>query len=158
MGLITDRSFNPRLFEGAKLNDALRFQRYLNYLLPWVDKMDSLSPTDFNTLTKKVSWVILRRLNERSLLFKRYASTATGNTKVTLFNIPQKLLDIHPEEIKRMQKDETDLTLKEMSEQEKVDAGKTVNEATPDDLSPVSDELAKELEKKTQESKPAPLK
>mgnify|MGYP003574904415 CR=1 FL=1 len=158
MGLITDRSFNAGQFEGAKRNDALRFQRYLTYLLPWVDKMDSLNPVEFNQLSKQVSWITLRRINERSLLFKRYASTATSDTKVTLFNIPQKLLDIHPEEIKRMQKDETDLSLKEMSEQEKTEASKTMDEVTPEDLSPVSDELAKELEKKTQESKPAPLK
>ncbi len=158
MGLISDRSFNARQFEGTKLNDALRFQRYLNYLLPWIDKMDSLNPTEFNQLTKEVSWIVLRRLNERSLLFKRFASTAAGDTKVTLFNIPQKLLDIHPEEIKRMQKDETDLSLKEMGEQEKLEATKTMDEVTPEDLSPVSDELAKELENKTQETKSTPLK
>ena len=148
MGLITNKSFNPNLFEGAKKVDATRFSRYLNYILPWIDKMDSLSAAEFNQLTKQVSWIILRRLNERSLLFKRYASTASTETKVTIFNIPAKLLELHPEEIKRMQSDETPLTLKEESQKEKLKAMEQVQAVSPDDLSPLSDELNKELEQK----------
>jgi hypothetical protein len=148
MGLITNKSFNPNLFEGAKKLDANRFARYLNYILPWIDKMDSLSAAEFNNLTREVSWIILRRLNERSLLFKRFASTATTETKVTIFNIPSKLLVLHPEDIKRMQSDETPLTLKEESEKEKLKAMEQVQGVTPDDLSTLSDEVSKELEQK----------
>jgi len=148
MGLITNKSFNPNLFEGAKKLDANRFARYLNYILPWIDKMDSLSAAEFNALTREVTWVILRRLNERSLLFKRFASTATTETKVTIFNIPSKLLELHPEDIKRMQSDETPLTLKEESEKEKLKAREQVQGVTPDDLSTLSDEVSKELEQK----------
>lgn len=150
-GIITTRSFNPRTFEGDKMTEALRFQKYLTYLSPWVDKMDSLSAPEFNTLVKEVSWVILRRLNERSLLFKRYASTASGDTKITLINIPQKLLDLRPEDIKRMQNDEPDMTLKEQSEKEKSRAQETVEKVTPEDFSPLSDDLNRELQKKTNE-------
>lgn len=150
MGLISNKNFNPQLFTEAKKADAQRFARYLNYLLPWIDKMDSLSPSEFNDFTKKVSWIILRRLNDRSLLFKRFASTATGDIKVTLFNIPQNLLDLHPEEIKRMQNNEAPLTLKEEAEKEKTQALQEIEFATPDDLSPLSDEVNKELEKKAQ--------
>ena len=148
MGLITNKSFNPNSFEGAKKLDANRFARYLNYVLPWIDKMDSLSASEFNSLTREVSWIILRRLNERSLLFKRFATTATTETKVTIFNIPSKLLDLHPEDIKRMQSDETPLTLKEESEKEKLKAREQVQGVTPDDLSTLSDEVSKELEQK----------
>ncbi len=148
MGLITNKSFNPNFFEGSKKVDANRFSRYLNYILPWIDKMDSLSAAEFNQLTKQVSWIILRRLNERSLLFKRYASTASTETKVTIFNIPAKLLELHPEEIKRMQSDEAPLTLKEESQKEKLKAMEQVQAVSPDDLSPLSDELNKELEQK----------
>jgi hypothetical protein len=148
MGLITNKSFNPNFFEGSKKVDANRFSRYLNYILPWIDKMDSLSAAEFNQLTKQVSWIILRRLNERSLLFKRYASTASTETKVTIFNIPAKLLELHPEEIKRMQSDEAPLTLKEESQKEKLKAMEQVQAVSPDDLSPLSDELSKELEQK----------
>jgi hypothetical protein len=148
MGLITNKSFNPNSFEGAKKLDANRFARYLNYILPWIDKMDSLSAAEFNNLTREVSWIILRRLNERSLLFKRFASTATTETKVTIFNIPSKLLELHPEDIKRMQSDETPLTLKEESEKEKLKAMEQVQGVTPDDLSTLSDEVSKELEQK----------
>lgn len=148
MGLITNKSFNPNLFEGTKKLDALRFSRYLNYILPWVDKMDSLSAHEFNNLTKDVSWIILRRLNERSLLFKRFASTATTDSKITIFNIPAKLLELHPEDIKRMQSDEAPLTLKEESKKAKIEAQEQVQSVTPDDLSPLSDEVNKELEQK----------
>lgn len=148
LGLITEKSFNPASFADAKKTQAQRFARYLNYLLPWIDKMDSLETTEFNQLTKEVSWVILRRLNERSLLFKRYASTAETGTKITIFNIPGRLLELHPEDIKRMQQDTTPLDLKEESEKEKTKAKEQLQNITPDDLSPLSDELSKELEEK----------
>lgn len=148
MGLITARSFSPNNFDGAKRVEAQRFARYLTYLLPWIDKMDSLSASDFNELTKEVSWVILRRLNQRSILFKRFASTATSDTKVTIFNIPGKLLELHPEDIKRAQSNEPALTLKEESEKAKTEATKQIQNVSPDDLSPLSDELSKELDQK----------
>lgn len=148
MGLITNKSFNPNHFEGAKKTEAQRFGRYLNYLLPWIDRMDSLTAAEFNNLSKEVSWIILRRLNQRSLLFKRYASTATTDTKITIFNIPQRLLELHPEDIKRMQQNEVPLTLKEESEKEKTEAIKQVQDVTPEDLSPLSDEISEELNKK----------
>ncbi|WPU65731.1 hypothetical protein [Peredibacter starrii] len=148
MGLITARTFDANQFDGAKKSEAQRFARYLTYLMPWIDRMDSLTAPEFNNLSKQVSWVILRRLNERSLLFKRYASTATSNTKITIFNIPQKLLELHPEDIKRMQQNEVPLTLKEESEKAKTEATKQVQDVTPEDLSPLSDEINEELNKK----------
>ena len=116
--------------------------------------MDSLEPPEFNELTKQVSWIILRRLNERSLLFKRFASTATTETKITLFNIPGKLLELHPEDIKRMQSDETPLSLKEESEKEKTEATKQVQDATPDDLSPLSEDISNEVSKELNQKSP----
>jgi hypothetical protein len=148
MGLISARSFNAGNFEGAKRTEALRFARYLTYLLPWIDKMDSLSAADFNLLTKEVSWVILRRLNQRSLLFKRFAITAASETKVTLFNIPVKLLELHPEDIKRAQSNVPPLSLKEESEKEKTEATQQIQNVSPEDLSTLSDEVSKELEQK----------
>jgi len=148
LGLLTTQSFNPAKFPDAKKSQAIRFSRYLNYLLPWIDKMDSLDTTEFNQLAKDVSWIILKRLNERSLLFKRYASSAETGTKVTIFNIPGKLLELHPEEIKRMQQDDIPLSLKEQSEQAKTEAQEQLQNLGPDDLSPISEELSKELEEK----------
>ncbi len=147
-GIITDKSFSSKSFSGAQFIEAKRFEKYLTYLNPWMDRLDAMTAYDFNQLTKQVSWIILRRLNERSLLFKRYAISATGDTQVTIFNIPQKLLDLGPAEIKKMN-DDTPLSYKELSEVEKSNAKDTVDKATPDDLSTVSDDLAKELEKKT---------
>lgn len=148
-GLISNKSFNANAFQDSKKAEAIRFEKYLTYLLPWIDNMDSLSAAQFNNLTKEVSWVILRRLNERSLLFKRYASTATTDTKVTIFNIPSKLLELHPQDIKRMQNDEEEpLTLKDESRKEKIEAFEDVQSATLDDMSPLSDEVSKELEEK----------
>lgn len=148
LGLISARSFSVNNFDGPKKVEAQRFSRYLTYLLPWIDKMDSLSAADFNLLTKEVSWLILKRLNQRSILFKRFASTAATDTKITIFNIPSKLFELHPEDIKRAQKNEDTLTLKEESEKAKTEASKQVQNVTPDDLSPLSDEVAKELEQK----------
>lgn len=147
MGLITAKSFNPRSFEGAKLAEANRFQRYLSYILPWIDRMDSLTAAQFNELTKEVSWVILKRMNDRSILFKRYASTLLSGTKVKLFNIPQRLLEIHPEELKRIQNEPDEPTLKEQSEKEKSNAQETVDKVTPDDMSTVSDDVIKTIDK-----------
>lgn len=148
LGLITGKSFTPNAFDGAKREEARRFARYLKYLMPWIDKMDSMSAAEFNQLTKEVSWVVLNRLNDRSILFKRFASTAASDTKVTIFNIPQRLLELHPEDIKRMQSDVTPLTLKEESAKEKNEAKKQVQDVTADDLSPLSDEVNKELDQK----------
>jgi hypothetical protein len=149
MGLITQTTFNPNLFDGAKRLEAQRFERYLMYLTPWIDKMDSLDPAAFNALSKEVSWKILERINARSLLFKRYASTATSDTKTTIINIPQKLLELGPEDIKSMQKDVVPPTLEEQSKIEKAEALKEIEKTTPVDLSPLSEDVSKELEKKT---------
>lgn len=155
MGLITQTSFSVARFEGAKRLDALRFQKYLNYLFPWIDKMDSLDAAAFNTLSKEVSWSILERINARSVLFKRYASTATGDTLTVIINIPQKLLELHPEDIKNMQNDTLPLSLAEQSKAEKAKATEEIDKVTPLDMSPLSDDLARELENKTdQKEKP----
>ena len=82
------------------------------------------------------------------MLFKRYASTAETGTKIKIFNIPGKLLELHPEDIKRMQQDTTPLDLKEESEKEKSQARSEVQEVSLDDLSPLSEEVSKELEEK----------
>jgi hypothetical protein len=146
-GIITERSFSARTFEGARLQEALRFEKYLHYLNPWIDRMDSYNAPEFNQLSKEVSWVILRRLNERSLLFKRYAASATSDTQVTLFNIPQRLLDLKPSQIKNIDND-APLSYQEQSEVEKTKASKTMEKVTPQDMSPISDDLAEELDKK----------
>ncbi len=149
MGLITNKPFTIASFEGEKRKEAERFRRYIDYLLPWIDKMDALDADQFNQLSKEVSWIILRRLNDRSILLKRYSSTATGDTKITIFNIPDRLTNLHPEDIKRMQKnDEEPMTLKEEGMLEKDQAATEVEAITPTDMSTVSDDVAKELEKK----------
>jgi hypothetical protein len=148
-GLITDRSFSVSTFDGEKRKLAERFRRYLDYLLPWIDKMDSLDATQFNLLAKEVSWNILRRMNDRSLLFKRYSSTAVGDSRIVIFNIPERLTNLHPEDIKRMQIDDPSLTLKEQGEKEKTEATSTVESLAPTDMSTISDDISRELEKKT---------
>ncbi len=150
LGLVTEKAFDVRNFTGTKLPEAQRFARYLTYLKPWLERMENATATEFNQLTKHASWIILRSINNRSLLFKRFASTITTDVKTTTFNIPRKLLDLHPEDIKRMQKDQTSFSLKDESEKERSKAREQVDKATVEDMSPVSDELAKELEKKAQ--------
>jgi hypothetical protein len=118
--------------------------------------MDSLEASGFNKLSKEVSWLILERINERSLLFKRFASTATGDTKITIINIPQKLLDLKPEEIKQMQNDNIPLSLSEQSKKEKVQASEQIEKVTPLDMSSLSDDVSKELDKQTAEPQKTP--
>ncbi|MBA2404933.1 MAG: hypothetical protein H0V66_09200 [Bdellovibrionales bacterium] len=156
MGLITSASFNPTIFTGTKRLEALRFQRYLQYLYPWIDKMDSLDASNFNKLSKEVSWSIMERINDRSILFKRYASTATGDTQTKIINIPHKLSNLKPEEIKSMQNDTMPMTLTEQSKVEKVKAAEQIDKVTPLDMSTMSDDLATELENKTQAPAKAP--
>lgn len=148
LGLITDKSFNPQVFEGAKKAEAQRLGRYLKYITPWIDKMDSLTASEFNDLTKKVSWIILTRLNQRSILFRTLAGTSATESKVSLFNIPGKYLEMRPEDIKKVANEEAPLTLKEESNKEKTEASEQIQNLTPDDLSPLSDEITKELEQK----------
>ncbi len=151
-GLITQKSFNARSFEGVKLAEALRFEKYLKYLMPWIDRMDSLSANDFNLLTKEVGWTILRRINDRSLLFKKFSSTAAGSTKLSLFNIPQKLLELNPEEIKDIQSEKLlPSSLREEGAREKTDAAGEAEKATPVDMSPLSDDIFSEIEKSGQQ-------
>lgn len=147
-GLITQKSFNPRGFEGAKLTEAIRFEKYLKYLMPWIDRMDSLSANDFNILTKEVGWTVLRRINDRSLLFKKFASSAAGDTRLPIFNIPQKLMELNPEEIKGIQNEKhLPSSLRDESAREKDQASESVEKATPTDMSPLSDDVSKEIEK-----------
>lgn len=147
-GLITQKSFNARSFEGAKLAEAIRFEKYLKYLMPWIDIMDSLSPQDFNNTTEKVGWTVLRRINLRALLFRKFASTAAGDTKLSLFNIPQKLLNLKPDDIRNVEDEKLiPSSLKEEGSREKSEAAQSVEKATPTDMSPLSDELSKEIEK-----------
>lgn len=147
-GLITQKSFNARSFEGAKLAEAIRFEKYLKYLMPWIDIMDSLSPQDFNNTSEKVGWTVLRRINLRALLFRKFASTAAGDTKLSLFNIPQKLLNLKPDDIKNVEDEKLiPSSLKEEGSREKSEATQSVEKATPTDMSPLSDELSKEIEK-----------
>lgn len=147
LGLITQKSFNPRSFEGSRLAEAMRFQRYLAYIMPWIDRMDSLDAAQFNNLTKEISWPILHRINECSLLFKRYAPRPPSESKIKLFNIPQRLLEIHPEELKRIQNESEEPTLKEQAEKERSDAQETVDKVTPEDMSTVSDDVIKNIDK-----------
>lgn len=148
MGLITDKSFSPDLYDGNKRQEALRFKRYLDYILPWIDRMDRLNASQFNDLSKEVSWEILRKLNERSILFKRFASTARGETQATLFNIPPKILNLAPEELKQMRNNEDPLTLKESSQKERNNALEETQKVTPDDMSPISDDVIRNIEQK----------
>jgi hypothetical protein len=69
-------------------------------------------------------------------------------TKVTIFNIPMKYLELQPEELKRINKEDSSLTLKDEANKEKLEASKQVQNLTPDDLSTLSDELTKELDQK----------
>lgn len=156
MGLISSNSFNSGNFSGPKRLEAIRFERYLVYLHPWIDKMDSLDAGNFNNLAKEVSWSILERLNERSLLFKRFASAATGDSQITIINIPQKLSELNPEEIKDMQNDMMPLSLADQSKVEKSNAAEELEKVTPLDMSAISDDLANELENKTKEKPKAP--
>lgn len=147
-GLITEKSFSPEIFKGEKREKALRLKRYLNYLTPWIDQMDALPANDFNALTTDVGWEILERLNARSLLLRRFG-TDSGTASANLINIPDRLTDLKPSEIKSLQKNESDLSLEEKSQREKNAAAEEVKAATPDDLSPLSDEVSKEIEERT---------
>lgn len=145
MGLITQNSFSPTLFSGDKKIQALRFEKYLNYLMPWIDQMDNLDHERFNQLALKVSWEVLRKLNDRSLLFKNM-SYAQSSLSTQLFNIPAKLQNLTPEKLKEMQYLEENKSLHEQSQAEKTQAQEKVDQIEANDLSPFSDEITKKIE------------
>lgn len=145
LGLITQSSFNPNLFTGEKKTQALRFQKYLHYLMPWVDQMDNLDHQRFNELSLKVSWEVLRKLNDRSLLFKNMSYAQSAEATV-LFNIPAKLQNLTPDKVKELQIQEEHKTLEEQSRQEKAEATEQINQIEASDLSPLSDEIYKKIE------------
>ena len=145
MGLISDTPFNPELFRDDKKAQAVRFKRYLHYLMPWIDQMDNLDHQGFNQLTQKVSWEILRKLNDRSLLFKNM-SYAQAEVQTQLFNIPAKLQNLTPDKVKELQYLEESKSLKEESQENKTRAREKMDQLVPDDLSPLSDEISKKLE------------
>jgi hypothetical protein len=149
-GLITGSTFNPNQFDGPKRAEAMRLQKYLQFLFPWIDRFDGLSATEFNELVMDISWLILEKINDRSILFKRFAGAAAGETKTVIINIPQKLLDLKVNDIKSMQSDKAPLTLSEKSKLMKAEAESDMEKVTPLDMSPLSDDLAKELDKKTE--------
>lgn len=145
MGLITDSPFNPELFRDDKKIQAVRFKKYLHYLMPWIDQMDNLDHQDFNLLAQKVSWEILRKLNDRSLLFKNM-SYAQADVQTILFNIPAKLQNLTPDKVKELQFLENSKTLKEESQESKTEAKEKMDQLSPDDLSPLSDEISKKIQ------------
>jgi hypothetical protein len=147
-GLISELPFSTTKFEGGLKTKAIQFQRSLKYLIPLIDKMDSLNADEFNLLMKKISWQILERLNNRSLILKMNTYEQEKNQRFSLFNIPQKLIDMKPDEIKRMQSENQPRTLEEKANLEKMNALKQADQIMPEDLSPLSEEINRELEGK----------
>jgi hypothetical protein len=147
MNLITEKNFNANFFSGATKTQALRFERYLIFLLPWIDKMLSLTPEEFNKLSRKVSWTILGRLNERSLLFKTLS--LSSNEKVQVFNIPSQLSERKSTSPSETQSIESPKNLNEEAKIEKNKASEEIQNVSPDDLSPLSDEVTKEIDQST---------
>ncbi len=149
LGLITQSSFNPTLFSGEKKAQALRFQKYLHYLMPWIDQMDNLDHQRFNELSLKVSWEVLRKINDRSLLFKNM-SYAQASESTQLFNIPEKLQNLTPDKVKELQFLDQNKSLREKALEEKTKATDQINQIEANDLSPLSDEISKELENQSE--------
>lgn len=147
IGLISAKSFNVSNFNSEKRIQAQRFSKYLNYLIPWIDKMDNLNAENFNNLSKEVSWLILKRLNQRSILFQQIASTASTGIKYSIFNIPQNILQ-NLETDSEIPNEKSSRSLQEVSQKERFQAEQQIQNISADDLSPLSDELSKELEQK----------
>jgi hypothetical protein len=150
IGLISNKSFNPSLFLDEKKDDAAKLARFLKYLMPWIERILSLNSSQFNQLSTQISWVILERVNDRSLFFKRFSSSLVSNTKIRLFNIPQKLLDVHPETIKNLQNQSIEEeSLEEKSNREKNEAIEMTKKVDIKDMSTVSDDVINAIEQKS---------
>ena len=155
-GIISAKSFNPNLYNGEKKNEAIRFQRYLKYLNPWIERILNDGPEDFNKLSRIVSLEILGNINSRAQLFKKFSPSNASATATNVINIPQKLLDLSPEQIKDMQNDRPapEATLSEQSKKEKLEAAKEIEKVTPLDMSPISEDVARELESEEKKETP----
>jgi hypothetical protein len=146
LGLISEKNFTPTSFEADKRTQAQRFERYLYYLIPWIDKMDGLDPENFNEITKSISWIILDRINQRSLLFRHHASSEFKSDIVKIINIPTTVRGPEMQEEKKVETTPPSPSLSEKAQSEKIKAKEKMESITPTDLSPLSDDVARELE------------
>lgn len=140
--ILAGQELRPGLFNGEKQAKAVRFLRFMKYASAWFDQIDGLSPKEFNELTKSVSWTTMDRLNQRSLLLKRYASASQSSITTMTFNIPSNLTNLSPSEIKKLQEGPVP-SLKEASEATRQEAKQQTEKMAPEDLSPLSDDIQK---------------
>jgi hypothetical protein len=149
--LISEKKFDKNNFKGSQKLMAQRFERYTIFLLPWIFNMLNLDPEEFNKLTQKISWNILNKISLRSLLFKKLSSNSFNETQFKIFNIPPNLIELKTEDTVKMQSDVNSRTnsLSEESLVEKNKASLEIQNVSLDDLSPLSDEITKEIEQKS---------
>lgn len=77
------------VFNEARRQKLLQLQKTLRYTRGWIEMADTNSAVDFNALTLKLGWVILERIQRKSLLLNRHTTTAVADTKELTFNIPE---------------------------------------------------------------------
>ncbi len=143
--ILAGQDLRPGLFTGEKQIKTVRFLRFMKYAAAWCDQIESLNPDEFNKFAGTVSWVTLERINQRALLLKRYASSSQSDVTTMTFNIPGELLNVSPSEIKNLQDPPTP-SLKEASEATRQEAKEQTEKLTPEDLSPISEDIQKKID------------
>src|SRR5690606_17759044 len=112
-------------------------------------QMDNLDHQRFNELSVKVSWEVLRKINDRSLLFNNM-SYAQASESTQLFNILVKLQNLTSDKVKELQLLDQNKSLREKALEERTKATDQINQIEANDLSPLSDEISKELENESE--------
>ena len=134
----------------------------LQYLSGWLSSMENLSALDFNLMVNKLSWNVLEKMIERSQLLRfghEQSSDSAHNSHDTknFFVIPaelrQKYLHVstnilHSDSPPDDLEENRLINLKKASEAAKESAKTKMEQISADDLSPLSDEIMKEIEEK----------
>ncbi len=120
-----DRS-NPKDLLRAK-----RVERVLKYISPMLSAFLSMSPEEFNSLTKKIALDTIERLTKKSFYFKEFARKSDSGSD-QLFIIPE--ISLTPEASQPIKED----SMEEDSASQKAKAQETVEDLGESDMSSAS--------------------
>jgi hypothetical protein len=153
-GLVTNANLNPQTLNAEKYIQYQKLNRLLKYAGPWLEKIDTLSPNEFNSLSKEASLNVFEHLKIRGKLFKNLTQNALQADPIDLITVPDSVKSLISNDVPVTQAKNvspTAPTLEEKSEKESLKAQDQVDKIDTPDMSKISDDINKELEKKVLE-------
>lgn len=122
-----------------------RLKKVLSYITTWLEKIEKLTPENFNELVKNISMDTLHHISSRTYYFNTFSKIYKQTQETDTFKVPKVKLEITSNEVAK------DKDLNESREQAKKDAKKIIEKIDADDMSGASEEIDK-LESSTKSS------